>query len=177
MAANAKVADARDDNERARLLQSVAQSWIPGDGDAAVATRQLADAARAGDGAALKRAVGRADEIASRSACNAAPGSPSINGRIPPVVIQRIVRREFGRFKLCYENGLRKDRTIAGKVATKFVIDGTGHVATAEEAGSDSTLPEDVRACIVDSFRNLEFPMPEGGIVTVVYPLIFSKGD
>ena len=32
-------------------------------------------------------------------------------------------------------------------------------------------------ACVVRGFGNLSFPQPEGGIVTVVYPIIFSPGD
>ena len=32
-------------------------------------------------------------------------GATSVSGRLPPEVIQRIVRQNFGRFRLCYENG------------------------------------------------------------------------
>ena len=31
--------------------------------------------------------------------------------------------------------------------------------------------------CVVRGFGNLSFPQPEGGIVTVVYPIMFSPGD
>jgi hypothetical protein len=34
-----------------------------------------------------------------------------------------------------------------------------------------------VVGCVVRGFGNLSFPQPEGGIVTVVYPLIFNPGD
>jgi hypothetical protein len=103
-------------------------------------------------------------------------GQTQVNGRLPPEVIQRIVRQNFGRFRLCYENGMRTNPNLQGRVAIKFVIDRSGAVSTASDGGSD--LPDQgVVSCVVRAFGNLSFPQPEGGIVTVVYPIIFSPGD
>jgi len=103
-------------------------------------------------------------------------GATTVNGRLPPEVIQRIVRQNFGRFRLCYENGLRTNPTLSGRVAVKFVIDRSGSVSTAQDGGSD--IPDKgVVSCVVRGFGNLSFPQPEGGIVTVVYPITFSPGD
>ena len=103
-------------------------------------------------------------------------GQTQVNGRLPPEVIQRIVRQNFGRFRLCYENGLRTNPSLAGRVAVKFVIDRSGAVSTAQDGGSD--LPDQAAVqCVVRGFGNLSFPQPEGGIVTVVYPIIFNPGD
>ena len=45
-----------------------------------------------------------------------------------------------------------------------------------QDGGSD--LPDQgVVGCVVRGFGNLSFPQPEGGIVTVVYPIIFNPGD
>ena len=53
-----------------------------------------------------------------------------------------------------------------------------GKVSSASPDASGTTLPDPQTVdCVVDVFRTLEFPKPEGGIVTVVYPLIFSPGD
>jgi hypothetical protein len=95
-----------------------------------------------------------------------------VNGRLPPEVIQRIVRQNHGRFRLCYEAGLKDRPELEGRVATKFVIGRDGAVAMASEDASD--LPASVSACVVRAFSALSFPQPEGGIVTVVYPLVFS---
>lgn len=107
------------------------------------------------------------------------PGSctASINGRLPPEAVQRVVRQNFGRFRVCYEDHLRASPSLAGRVAVKFVIDREGSVATAQDGGSD--LPDtDTVACVVRAFSGLSFPKPEGGIVTVLYPLVFSPpGD
>jgi len=35
-------------------------------------------------------------------------------------------------------------------------------------------MPDDVTSCVVRQFGNLSFPQPEGGIVTVVYPITFT---
>jgi hypothetical protein len=103
-------------------------------------------------------------------------GATQVNGRLPPEVIQRIVRQNFGRFRLCYENGMRNNPNLQGRVAVKFVIDRSGAVAMTADGGSD--LPDQgVVQCVVRGFGNLSFPQPEGGMVTVVYPIQFSPGD
>jgi hypothetical protein len=104
------------------------------------------------------------------------PGTADVNGKLPAEVIQRIVRQNFGRFRLCYENGLRGNPGLQGRVGVKFVIDRSGAVALTADGGSD--LPDQgVVQCVVRGFGNLTFPQPEGGMVTVVYPIVFSPGD
>jgi tetratricopeptide (TPR) repeat protein len=103
-------------------------------------------------------------------------GATTVNGRLPPEVIQRIVRQNFGRFRLCYENGLRNNPNLEGRVSTRFIITKDGSVSGVANAGS--SLPDaGVVACVVRSFTSLSFPQPEGGIVTVVYPISFAPGD
>jgi Ca-activated chloride channel family protein len=103
-------------------------------------------------------------------------GATSVNGRLPPEVIRRIVRQNFGRFRLCYENGLRNNPNLQGRVSVKFVIDRSGAVSTTMDGGSD--LPDTrVVQCVVQGFGNLSFPQPDTGIVTVVYPITFAPGD
>ena len=62
---------------------------------------------------------------------------PSVSGRLPPEVIQRIVRQNFGRFRLCYENGLRNNPNLQGRVAVRFVIGRDGAVSNVSNGGSD----------------------------------------
>ncbi len=105
-------------------------------------------------------------------------GATTVNGRLPPEVIQRIVRQNYGRFRLCYENGLKTDPSLQGKVAVKFVIASDGSVSTASEDPSTTLPDKTVVSCVVRGFSGLSFPAPEGGgIVTVVYPVIFSPGE
>jgi hypothetical protein len=102
-------------------------------------------------------------------------GATTVSGRLPPEVIQRIVRQNFGRFRLCYENGLKNNPSLQGRVSVRFVIGRDGAVGSVGNGGSD--LPDSaVVNCVVRSFSGLSFPQPEGGIVTVVYPISFAPG-
>ena len=103
-------------------------------------------------------------------------GKTEVNGRLPPEVIQRIVRQNYGRFRLCYENGLRNNPNLQGRVSVRFVIGRDGAVSNVSNGGSD--MPDAaVVQCVVRAYYGLSFPQPEGGIVTVVYPIMFSPGD
>jgi hypothetical protein len=89
--------------------------------------------------------------------------------------VQRILRQNFGRFRLCYDALLGTNDKAEGRVTVKFVIDKTGAVTTSQDGGSDIG-DQKMISCVVGSVGNLQFPKPEG-IVTVVYPLVFSPGD
>jgi hypothetical protein len=100
-------------------------------------------------------------------------GTTRVSGRLPPEVIQRIVRQNFGRFRACYQDELRTHPTLQGRVSVRFLIDRTGAVAAPGDGGSDVNDPALV-ACVVRAFGSLQFPQPDGGVITVVYPLQFS---
>jgi hypothetical protein len=98
-----------------------------------------------------------------------------LSGRLPPEVIQRIVRQNYGRFRFCYEQGLAKNPNLEGRVVVRFVIGRDGAVSSAQGGGSD--LPDTgVNSCIIQAFYGLSFPAPEGGLVTVSYPIALSSG-
>jgi hypothetical protein len=103
-------------------------------------------------------------------------GATTVLGRLPPEVIQRIVRQNFGRFRLCYENGLRNDPKLEGKIAVRFIIETNGSVGNVGDAGS-SMPDKSVISCVARAFSTLSFPQPEGGKVIVTYPIQFSPGD
>jgi hypothetical protein len=124
--------------------------------------------------------------ITSLAACGpdapppAIPASPSVpaaaRGRLPPVVIQRIVRAHVDVFRKCYEDGLRRDPNMRGKVVTRFVIGLDGSVTN--RMNDHSSMPDGaVVSCVVRAFGDLHFPPPDGGIVTVTYPIQFSPED
>ena len=103
-------------------------------------------------------------------------GETSVNGRLPREVIQRIVRQNFGRFRLCYENGLRNDPKLGGKVSVSFKITKLGEVA--EVSHTSDLKDKSVGSCVAKAFNGLSFPQPEGGgVVRVTYPIKFSPGD
>ena len=98
-----------------------------------------------------------------------------VNGRLMPESVQRVVRQSFGRLRACYEAGLRRDPGLEGRVSVKFVIDREGAVTMAMP-WADTTLPDQtVARCVAKAYEAMEFPKPEGGIVTVVYPVVFTR--
>lgn len=100
---------------------------------------------------------------------------PSVSGRLPPQVIQRIVRQNFGRFRMCYEKALSQNPNLQGRVQVRFMIDRSGAVSNALNAGS--SLPDAAAVgCVVRGFYGLSFPKPEAGSVQVSYPIMFSPG-
>lgn len=106
---------------------------------------------------------------------NVRTSPPITTGTLPPELIQRTVRQSFGRFRACYETGLRGNPSLAGRVSVRFVIGRDGSVSSVGSGGSD--MPDaGVVSCVTRSFYGLSFAAPESGIVTVVYPIVFTPG-
>ncbi len=103
-------------------------------------------------------------------------GATSVSGRLPPEVVQRIVRQNFGRFRGCYEAELGRSSTASGRVSVRFVIARDGSVRSAQDAGSTITSRTFIN-CVTQAFMGLTFPQPENGVVTVTYPIVFGPPD
>lgn len=99
-------------------------------------------------------------------------GMTKVSGRLPPEPIQDVVRRNDGRFRACYHEGLLRNAKLAGTVTTRFLIGRDGKVVLAVDA--NSTLADRaVVACIVRTFETLVFPAPDA-LITVIYPFVLS---
>jgi hypothetical protein len=101
-------------------------------------------------------------------------GAATDSGRLAPGVIQRVVRQNFSHMRACYERGLKANPKLSGKITVRFVIALDGGVASAESKDADMPDPEVVH-CVVSAMKSLVFPQPEGGVVNVVYPIVFSS--
>jgi tetratricopeptide (TPR) repeat protein len=102
-------------------------------------------------------------------------GAATVSGRLPPEIVQRIVRQNFGRFRVCYEQGLSRSPKLTGRVSARLVIGRDGSVSHVGNGGSD--IPDaGVLSCVLSAFYGLSFPQPESGIVTVVFPILFEPG-
>ncbi len=150
-----------------------------GRGDGTIGLGQIGTIGR-GDGTGTGVGFGSGSGSLSGSHKTNAPrlrmGGTSVSGRLPPEVIKRIVRQSFGRFRLCYEKGLRNNPDLEGRVTIAFTIGADGNVVTSTDGGS--TMPDSaVKSCVVAGVRGLTFPAPEGGVVTVRFPVTFTPGD
>jgi hypothetical protein len=102
-----------------------------------------------------------------------AAGETVVGGSLPPELIQRVVRQNFGRFRQCYESALRTNPNLTGRVTARFVIDRDGSVSTSGNGGSD--LPDSGAVqCVISAFYGLSFPAPRDGVVRVSYPILFT---
>jgi hypothetical protein len=102
-------------------------------------------------------------------------GAIKVKGKLPPEVIQRIVRQNFGRFRLCYENGLRASPGLTGGITVQFTIDPSGAVQRLHKQ-KDELANAAVSDCVMIAFSGISFPPPDGGPVSVVYPILFTPG-
>ena len=102
-------------------------------------------------------------------------GSVTVKGRLPPEVVQRVVRQHFARLRSCYESAARTNPSLEGRVSVHFVIGAKGRVESVGDGGSD--LPDKgVVDCALAEFRTFSFPAPQGGTVDVTYPIVFGPG-
>ena len=107
-------------------------------------------------------------------------GGTVVSGRLPPEVIQRIVRKNYGQFRKCYQDGMKQEPNLQLRVVVRFVIGRDGTTTNVvhshsgiQPSGADS-VAAGVGSCVTGAFKGLKFPQPEGGIVTVAYPVHFT---
>ena len=96
-----------------------------------------------------------------------------VQGRLDPEVIKRVVRSKFAGFRACYERGLEKDASLHGNLHVRFTIGKTGAAESVGIEGATMGDPE-FSGCIVDVYKSLAFPTPEGGKVSVISGLGFQ---
>jgi hypothetical protein len=157
------------------LFLAACSSTGPGGGSSSTDTQHQAATAATADQYGYQFENDSQKQAATHPTDTTAPAR-NAQGRLAPEAIQRVVRAQFGTFRTCYENALKNNATLSGTVAVSFVIAPDGSVQNAADHGS--TLPDTgVVGCVVGGFAKLAFPPPEGGYVTVVYPIEFSPGE
>jgi hypothetical protein len=106
------------------------------------------------------------------SSQNVRLGALTVSGRLSTDVVQRIIRQNLGRFRMCYDQARARAPKLEGRVTLRFVIGRDGSVTNVSDGGSDVNDASFV-VCVKAAYSGLSFPQPEGGIVTVVSPLLF----
>lgn len=97
---------------------------------------------------------------------------PDGSGHLDPEVLRRVLRLHTATFRRCYEAGLAKDPKLEGRLTLSLVIDPSGAVTSAED--TPPFADRAVAACVQRHAKTIVFPAPEGGSVSVVYPLVFA---
>ena len=101
---------------------------------------------------------------------------PIIMGALDRALIDGVVKEQLPKIRYCYQKALMKKPWLTGEMKVKFTIAAGGEVSAAEV--KSSTLNDaEVERCVVDRFRTMMFPKPQGGgIVIVSYPFVFAPG-
>lgn len=99
---------------------------------------------------------------------------------LPKESIQAAIQAVKPAIAACYEEGLKLNPNMAGRIKASFTIvakDGQGKLDEGEIEESELGNPF-VDACILGEIARAEFPVPEGdGVVRVTYPFSFSSEE
>ncbi len=91
-------------------------------------------------------------------------------------IIRRIVRAHIDEVRFCYNEGLRRDPALEGRIVAEFKVSGEGRVAAAPKIGT-SIGDAEVDSCVADAIQGWRFPKTRAGEeVLVTYPFILKPG-
>ena len=90
-------------------------------------------------------------------------GRVEVGPGIPSEVVRRIVRQNHGRYRLCYEQGLGRNRKLLGMVAIRFFIEGDGSVSRLTPDDRSTLRDAKVIAGVRSAMAGFSFPKPHGG--------------
>jgi TonB family protein len=124
------------------------------------------------------KAVGEGGELAEK----AIKGSIKMDdgediggtGEFDAKLVTAEVKKRIAAIKICYEQQLRRNPGLQGKVTVQFTIEQSGTISKAN-ATENTTNDPAVASCVVDAVKRFRFnPGPEGGSVTYSYPFVFA---
>ncbi|MFO0588514.1 MAG: AgmX/PglI C-terminal domain-containing protein [Polyangiaceae bacterium] len=135
-------------------------------------------------------------EVLTREPAARCSGDPKLlqatPGRLAASKVQAVMQAHFDDFTKCYVDGLKRDPKLAGRIAIRFGISPAGAVSDARIVAPTDPIPPDaiappststlpaltdaqVLSCAIAATNKLQFPKPDGGAVTVVYPFTFTR--
>ncbi len=98
-----------------------------------------------------------------------------VRGSIDREEIRRVVIAHVNEVQRCYEQGLKRQPGLEGRVVLKFLIGKTGTV-TAVTVAQTTMNDRQVEQCMVGAATKWTFPKPKGeGDVTFVYPFVLKS--
>ena len=162
----------------------VAQA-LSGAGGVAVATEPGGVGARKGGGQGGAASIGDLGTSGGGKVALGAKSEVHVTGTVgveeadvdsPDVDQARLggfVRARMSAIKACYENQLKRNPSLRGRVRIRFTILETGGLA--DVTAVENTLGSaEVVSCIVGTMRSWRTPFRPAGTVQVEYPFVFS---
>ena len=159
-------------------------SALSGAGGVAVATEPRAGA-RKGGGEAGAASIGQLATTGAGKVALGAKTEVKVTGSVAAEAAEvdssevdqgklgAFVRARMGLIKACYENALKRNPGLTGRISIRFTILETGALADVVAAQS-SLASGEVAACITTTMRAWRTPFRPSGPVTVEYPFVFQ---
>ena len=95
-------------------------------------------------------------------------------GTIDPKEVRRFMNARFGQVKACYENRLKKNTFLEGKLDLNIGIATSGKV-TSITVNKNTVRDEPMLVCVKRTIRGWDFPKPTGGHVIIAKTFSFKK--
>jgi hypothetical protein len=142
----------------------------------ALTTADRNTATRGGGGSNATSAASAPASSAPSDADTVHAGVPRTGGDngLSNDAIRSTVQGAMASFETCHEHALDRDRTIAGDVAIRFVVDTSGHATQLQITRGEGPL-RSVAQCIGEAIHGLTFTAPRAP-VTVDYPFHLEPG-
>lgn len=92
---------------------------------------------------------------------------------VDAAAVRRVVQRNLGQVRHCYEQALAEVPTAEGRVAVTWVIGSNGAVLGSRVA-DNTTGSAPLAGCVANAVLRWQFPAHGDGAVTVSYPFVLS---
>lgn len=125
-----------------------------------------------GGGGAVDTGEKRAARIVARVR---ADDVEAVDGRIDKKSVAATIRRRQDAFQSCYENALKANSKLQGKLVVEFTIGDNGKVTDARVV-RDGVGSAEVSTCVVATLKRIRFPAPSDGEVTISNSFVFQPG-
>jgi len=158
---------------------------LSGAGGVAIATDPSAGGARKGAGTGAAATIGDLATSGGGKVALGAKAEARVSGNVSAEDAEvdsseidqgrlgGFVRARITSIKACYENALKRNPSLKGKIRIRFTILATGGLADIAVIENGMGSPE-VAACITGFMRGWRTPFHPSGTVTVEYPFVFS---
>jgi outer membrane biosynthesis protein TonB len=160
-------------------------SALSGAGGIAVATDPGAGGGRKGGGQGGAASIGNLATSGGGQVAYGAKSEVKVTGsvaaeeaevdsaEIDQQKLANFIKARMGLIKACYENALKRNPNLKGKIAIRFTILETGGLADLESI-TNTMGAADVSNCIMATMRSWRTQFKPSGPVTVEYPFVFS---
>ena len=100
-----------------------------------------------------------------------------LEGKADASGVASVIKRRQSAIRKCYEEGLRSNPKLSGKVYIKFTIGARGRVTKASVDKTKGSVGDSVGNCIVRRLKGWKFPKPDDGSATFRYPFVLTRAN